>query len=44
MIGTFPFLLIPGFFVPLAVILHLLAMPCDPQPFTDRARSRNDAR
>jgi hypothetical protein len=26
MIGTFPFLLIPGFFVPLAVVLHLLAM------------------
>ena len=26
MIGTFPFLLIPGFFVPLPVILHLLAM------------------
>jgi len=24
--GTFPFLLIPGFFVPLAVVLHLLAM------------------
>jgi hypothetical protein len=26
MIGTFPFLLIPGFFVPLAVVLHLLAI------------------
>ena len=25
-IGTFPFLLIPGFFVPLAVVLHLLAI------------------
>ena len=24
--GTFPFLLIPGFFVPLAVVLHLLAV------------------
>ena len=26
MIGTFPFLLIPGFFVPLAVVLHLFAI------------------
>jgi hypothetical protein len=26
MLGTFPFLLIPGFFVPLAVVLHLLAI------------------
>jgi hypothetical protein len=26
MIGTFPFLLIPGFFVPLAVVLHVVAM------------------
>jgi hypothetical protein len=26
MIGTFPFLLIPGFFVPLAVVLHVLAL------------------
>jgi hypothetical protein len=26
MIGTFPFLLIPGFFVPLAVVLHILAI------------------
>ena len=26
MIGTFPFLLIPGFFVPLAVMLHVLAI------------------
>jgi len=26
MFGTFPFLLIPGFFVPLAVVLHLLAI------------------
>jgi hypothetical protein len=26
MIGTFPFLFIPGFFVPLAVALHLLAL------------------
>ncbi len=26
MIGTFPFLLIPGFFVPFAVVLHLLAI------------------
>jgi hypothetical protein len=25
MIGTFPFVLIPGFFVPLAVVLHVLA-------------------
>jgi hypothetical protein len=27
MMGTFPFLLIPGFFVPLAVVLHELALP-----------------
>jgi hypothetical protein len=26
MIGTFPFLFIPGFFVPLAVVLHVVAM------------------
>jgi hypothetical protein len=26
MIGTFPYLFIPGFFVPLAVVLHVLAM------------------
>jgi len=26
MLGTFPFLLIPGFFVPLAVVLHVLAI------------------
>ena len=26
MIGTFPFLFVPGFFVPLAVMLHVLAM------------------
>lgn len=26
MIGTFPFMFIPGFFVPLAVLLHLLAL------------------
>jgi hypothetical protein len=26
MIGTFPFLFIPGFFVPLAVVLHLVAI------------------
>jgi hypothetical protein len=26
MMGTFPFLFIPGFFVPLAVVLHLLAL------------------
>jgi len=26
MIGTFPFLFIPGFFVPLAVVLHVLAI------------------
>ena len=26
MIGTFPFLLIPGFFVPLAVVLHVFAI------------------
>jgi hypothetical protein len=26
MISTFPFLLIPGFFVPLAVVLHVLAI------------------
>ena len=26
MIGTFPFLFIPGFFVPLAVVLHVLAL------------------
>ena len=44
MIGTFPFLLIPGFFVPLAVILHLLAMRAIHSRFTDRARSRDGAR
>lgn len=26
MMGTFPFLLIPGFFVSLAVVLHVLAL------------------
>jgi hypothetical protein len=26
MISTFPFLFIPGFFVPLAVVLHLVAI------------------
>jgi len=26
MIGTFPFMFIPGFFVPLAVVLHTLAI------------------
>jgi hypothetical protein len=26
LLGTFPFLFIPGFFVPLGVVLHLLAM------------------
>jgi hypothetical protein len=26
MIGTFPFMFIPGFFVPLAVVLHALAI------------------
>jgi hypothetical protein len=26
LMGTFPFLFIPGFFVPLAVVLHLLAL------------------
>jgi hypothetical protein len=26
MIGTFPFMFIPGFFVPLAVVLHVLAV------------------
>jgi hypothetical protein len=26
LLGTFPFLFIPGFFVPLDVVLHLLAM------------------
>jgi len=26
MFGTFPFLFIPGFFVPLAVVLHVLAI------------------
>jgi hypothetical protein len=26
MMGTFPFLFIPGFFVPLAVVLHTLAL------------------
>ena len=26
MMGTFPFLFIPGFFVPLAVVLHVLAI------------------
>jgi hypothetical protein len=26
MIGTFPFMFIPGFFVPLGVVLHVLAI------------------
>jgi hypothetical protein len=26
MIGTFPFMFIPGFFVPLALVLHVLAI------------------
>ncbi len=26
LIGTFPFMFIPGFFVPLAVVLHVLAI------------------
>ena len=26
MIGTYPFMFIPGFFVPLAVVLHVLAI------------------
>jgi hypothetical protein len=37
MIGTFPFLLIPGFFVPLAVVLHLLAI----RAISSRMRSGN---
>jgi hypothetical protein len=30
MISTFPFLLIPGFFVPLAVVLHVIAIQSIP--------------
>jgi hypothetical protein len=37
MIGTFPFLLIPGFFVPLAVVLHLLAI----RAIGSRLRTKN---
>jgi hypothetical protein len=37
MIGTFPFLLIPGFFVPLAVVLHLLAI----RAISSRLRTEN---
>ena len=37
MISTFPFLLIPGFFVPLAVVLHLLAI----RAIGSRLRTKN---
>jgi hypothetical protein len=37
MIATFPFLLIPGFFVPLAVVLHLLAI----RAIGSRLRTKN---
>jgi hypothetical protein len=37
MIGTFPFLFIPGFFVPLAVVLHLLAI----RAINSRLRTEN---
>jgi len=37
MIGTFPFLLIPGFFVPMAVVLHLLAI----RAIGSRLRTKN---
>jgi hypothetical protein len=37
MISTFPFLLIPGFFVPLAVVLHLLAI----RAIASRLRTKN---
>jgi hypothetical protein len=38
MIGTFPFMFIPGFFVPLAVVLHVLAI----RSITSRARTALD--
>jgi hypothetical protein len=37
MISTFPFLLIPGFFVPLAVVLHVLAI----RAISSRLRTEN---
>ena len=37
MMGTFPFLFIPGFFVPLAVVLHVLAI----RAISSRFRTRN---
>ena len=38
MIGTFPFMFIPGFFVPLAVVLHVLAI----RSITSHARTALD--
>ena len=38
MIGTFPFMFIPGFFVPLAVVLHVLAI----RSITNHARTALD--
>ena len=38
MIGTFPFMFIPGFFVPLAVVLHVLAI----RSITSHARKALD--
>jgi hypothetical protein len=34
MFGTFPFMFIPGFFVPLAIVLHVLAIRGHQQPST----------
>ena len=38
MIGTFPFMFIPGFFVPLAVVLHVLAIRSITQPRENGSR------
>jgi hypothetical protein len=38
MIGTFPFMFIPGFFVPLAAVLHVLAI----RTITSQARTAID--
>jgi hypothetical protein len=44
MMGTFPFLLIPGFFVPLAVVLHVLAIQGIVSRLRMAATSLGDAR
>jgi len=43
MISTFPFLLIPGFFVPLATVLHLLAIRAIARPSLSVPTSRLSA-